>query len=90
MNRDSLNEILHDRQMAADGAAIEILTLEDRIADLERDRDVLQELLHAAVDQLHLAHLREQRLREMVREQAQTIRRLRSLVTVTSADRRAA
>lgn len=68
----------------------EILELEDRIRDLASDRDTYRAIAQQAVHALHLAHRREQRLRAMVHEQAATIRRLRSLVTVTSADRRAA
>ena len=64
--------------------AREILELQDRVRDLERERDSYRELLLLALDALSRLTIAHDRLREQNRELR------RSLVTVTSEHRRAA
>lgn len=64
--------------------AREILELQDRVRDLERERDSYRELLLLALDALSRLTIAYDRLREQNRELR------RSLMPVISDDRRAA
>lgn len=65
--------------------------LENRVPDLERERDGYRDQLVALLDVAHKLIVERDRLREQSREQARTIRELRALLAAGSPrDRRAA
>lgn len=56
---------------------VEILQLEDRLLEVERERDLYREIATIGIHQSHEAHRREQRYRDLIRQQTETIKALR-------------
>jgi hypothetical protein len=58
------------------------------LVDARRECAMLAELLHAALDQLHAAHVTGGRLRDRLRETTVELRRLRPIVKWVEDERR--
>jgi len=66
--------------MVAEHTTVELLELQDRVTDLEAERDSYREIATAGIHALHQAHRREQRLRALVREQHAALKALRGTI----------
>lgn len=67
------------QQLASEGAAMEVLELEDRVRDLEADLVKYREIATVGIHQLHEALQREEKLKAYVEAQRDQIRDLREL-----------
>ena len=78
--------------MADEMAALELLEAQDRIRDVEAERDSYRDQLRAMLDVSHTLITDRDRLRGRVREQARIIRELRASLVIDHkrSERRAA
>lgn len=75
------------RDLADEGAAIEIIELRERIASLEADLTIYREIAQAGIHHAHTARLRERRLRATATQYRHEIAVLRAQLREAQAVR---